>query len=194
MLRVRVGGVLEDKIATPFTLSPMREPEGAAWNPAGEATRLPCRFRAPLFVLIRRFAFFLPPGPGIGRVVPGGRDPPPRAPGRAAPRLRGLGLTRRCCGVSWRAELSGSGRACKAHGAPIPSALQALDIGIMLEDIRTVDETQRLPMLDLARPPGNPPGSPGALLRRGPLRTERATLTALGSSKPHGRRGRCCFR
>ena len=33
------------------------------------------------------------------------------------------------------------------------------------------------------------PGSPGALLRRGPLRTERATLTALGSSKPRGRRG-----
>src|SRR2546428_783415 len=28
------------------------------------------------------------------------------------------------------------------------------------------------------------PGSLGALLRRGPLRSERATLTALGSSKP----------
>jgi hypothetical protein len=35
-------------------------------------------------------------------------------------------------------------------------------------------------------------GSPGALLRRGPLRTERATFTALGSSKPQGRRG-CWF-
>jgi hypothetical protein len=31
-------------------------------------------------------------------------------------------------------------------------------------------------------------GSPGALLRRGPLRTRRATFTAPGSSKPHGSR------
>jgi hypothetical protein len=34
-------------------------------------------------------------------------------------------------------------------------------------------------------------GSPGALLRRGPLRTQRAGCPALGSSKP---RGRCGFR
>lgn len=34
------------------------------------------------------------------------------------------------------------------------------------------------------------PGSEGALLHPRPLRTEHATLTALGSSKPRGRRGR----
>src|SRR6185369_6540987 len=34
-------------------------------------------------------------------------------------------------------------------------------------------------------------GSPGSLLSRGPLRTERASFPALGSSKP---RGRCGYR
>ena len=43
------------------------------------------------------------------------------------------------------------------------------------------------------RPYSGLSGSPSALLRRGPLRTERATFTALGSSKPLGRSlSACC--
>jgi hypothetical protein len=97
-----------------------------------------------------------PPSRGIGRVVAGGRDPPPRAPGRAAPRLRGPGLTRRRCGAPWVAELGGSGRVCDAHAAALSSALQAVGIGIMLEDVCPMRKTQRLLMFDLAHPPGNP--------------------------------------
>jgi hypothetical protein len=37
------------------------------------------------------------------------------------------------------------------------------------------------------------PGSPGALLRRGPFRTVRARSHAYGPSKPRGRFGFCCY-
>ena len=98
-----------------------------------------------------------PPSRGIGRVVAGGRDPPPRAPGRAAPRLRGPGLTRRCCGASRLAELGGSGRVCDAHAAALSPALQAVGTRcIMLENVGPVHETQGLLMFDLAHPPGKP--------------------------------------
>ena len=98
-----------------------------------------------------------PPGRGIGRVVAGGRDPPPRAPGRAAPRLRGLGLTRRRCGAPWVAELGGPGRVCKTYAATLSPALQAVGTRcIMLENVGPVHETQGFLMFDLAHPPGNP--------------------------------------
>ncbi|MEA2500302.1 MAG: hypothetical protein QOD01_413 [Actinomycetota bacterium] len=97
------------------------------------------------------------PSRGIGRAVPGGRDPPPRAPGRAAPRPRGSGLTRQRCGVSWVAELGGSGWVRNAHAAALSPALQAVGTGcIMLENVGPVRKTQGLLMFDLAHPPGNP--------------------------------------
>jgi hypothetical protein len=89
--------------------------------------------------------------------VPGWRDPPPRAPGSAAPRFHGLGLSRRRRGVWWVAELRCSGWVSEAHRATIPSALQAVGTcWVLLEDVRPVGQAQRLLMLDLTCFPGNP--------------------------------------
>jgi hypothetical protein len=98
-----------------------------------------------------------PPSRGIGRVVPGWGDPPARGPGPAAPGLRGLGLTRRGCGIPWVTDVGGSGRMCRTHGAPVAPALQAVGTGgVVLEHVGPVDETQGLPVLGLAHLPGNP--------------------------------------
>jgi hypothetical protein len=97
------------------------------------------------------------PNRGRGRVVAGGRDLPPRAPVPAAPRLRGLGLTRRRCGVWWVAELGCSGWVSEAHGAKIPSAPQAVGTcGVALEDVCPMGQAQGLLTLDLTLFPGNP--------------------------------------
>ncbi len=98
-----------------------------------------------------------PPNSGIGRVVPGRGDPPPRAPAPSAPRLRGLGLTRRRCEISCVGELGGSGRMRKAHAAPVSSAPQAVGAcRVVLEDVGTMLQAEGLLMLDLARLPGYP--------------------------------------
>jgi len=87
----------------------------------------------------------------------GWRGPPPQAPGHAAPRLGGLGLSRRCGGISCVAELGGPGRVCKAHAASIPPAPQAVGTcREVLEDVAAMDEAERFLVLDLSRPPGNP--------------------------------------
>jgi len=40
LLRVRVVGVVKDNIPTPFTLSLMRQPKDAEWNPPREGDSL----------------------------------------------------------------------------------------------------------------------------------------------------------
>ena len=98
-----------------------------------------------------------PASRGMGRVVAGGRDLPPRAPAHTAPRLRGLRLTRRRYGALWVAELGGSGWVRNAHAAALSPALQAVGTRcITLENVGPVHETQGLLMFDLAHPPGNP--------------------------------------
>src|SRR5260370_26428120 len=130
---------------------------------------------------------------GRGPAVAYWRNPPPRAPRPLAPGCSGSGLTRRRWAGARARQPGSAGRLpAPAHAASFPSAIQAVGIGIMLEDVGAVSAAETLDMVGLALSPRDPPGSPGALLRRGPLRTERATLTALGSSKPQGRRGPCC--
>src|SRR5207247_3151596 len=86
------------------------------------------------------------PKPGVGRIVPGWRDPPPRAPDPPASRLLG------------------------AHAASVSPAPQAVGTGrVALEDVGTVGQAEGFLMLDLARFPGDPEdGRPsiGALARR----------------------------
>ena len=87
----------------------------------------------------------------------GGRDPPPRSPAPAAPRSRGLGLTRWRCGIWWVAELGRSGWVSDAHRAALPPALQAVGTcRIALENVCPVYKAQRLLTVDLTSFPGNP--------------------------------------
>jgi hypothetical protein len=73
-------------------------------------------------------------------------------------------------------------------GADLPADRLA---GVVADRRREVHEMLAVSALRQSGTKRVAPGSPGALLRRGPLRTERATFTALGSSKPQGRSGRC---
>jgi hypothetical protein len=157
--------VLEDNIASRLMLSPMDRPRGAHRGTlqVGPTRSTACLPGAPLFVSLGASPSSSRPNRGIGRVVPGGRDPPSQGPVPAAPSLRGLGLIRRRCGVSWVLELGCSGWVSEAHRATFPSAPQAVGTWVVLEDVCPVGEAQGLLLLDLTHFPGNPEDCRGSI-------------------------------
>jgi hypothetical protein len=74
----------------------------------------------------------------------------------AAPRLRGPGLTRRRCGVSWVAELGSLGWVNEAHGATITSAPEAVGTRVTLEDVGPMCATETFDAVGLALSPRDP--------------------------------------